>query len=412
MDKKEKVRFGWREFCLFFFSVFLIVLILHFIDDVISFPNDYYLVQGLHLIFPKYSNEEFVSTDFRYRVSINSIGIRDKEIRIPKDKDTYRILVFGDSYTYGWGVNIEDTWVRRLEHKVKVEGKNVETVNLGKPGADPLFYYELAKVAIPILEPDLILIALLQGDDLLAVCGSEVKTTKDNFVFKALNRLFPNISKSIQKYLTQKYLIEKTERKPALFNSAEKNQEAARSSAREILAQFNEKERESFNTLDKEIRSAFLDGLINPFLISVAIKNPKVTVIPLEDSSSPTIKPCIEKLTQLLKDIAVMGKKSGAETIVVSIPQGFYVNQYAWENMKRFHFEVSPEMLTTDNVDKHFILSAEQASLPCFVLTQEFREQKDNPELFFPIDGHPTPKGHQLISEILFKKLQEWLEKH
>jgi len=412
MEKKEKVQFGWKEFCLLFFSVLLVVLVLHFIDDVFSFPDDYYLIQGLHLIFPKGSNEEFVSTDFRYRVSITSIGIRDKEISIPKDKDTYRILVFGDSYTYGWGVNIEDTWVRRLGHKIKMEGKNVETVNLGKPGADPLFYYELAKVAIPILEPDLILIALLQGDDLLAVCGSEVKTTKDNIIFSVLNYLFPNISKSVRRYLMQKYIIEKMGRKPALINNAEKNQEAARNSAKEILLQLSEKERESFNTLDKEIRSAFLDGLINPFLISVAIKNPKVTITPLEESSSPMITPCIEKLTQILKKIAAMGKKTGAETVVVSIPQGFYVNQYAWENMKRLHFEVSPEMLTTENVDKHFILSAERASLPCFILTQEFREQKDNPELFFPIDGHPTPKGHQLISEILSKKLQEWLKKH
>lgn len=412
MGKKEKVRFGWKEFCLLFFSIFLVVLILHFIDDVVSFPDDYYLTKGIHLIFPKYSNEEFVSTDFRYRVSINSIGIRDKEIRIPKDKNTYRILVFGDSYTYGWGVNIEDTWVRRLEHKLKIDGKIVETVNLGKPGADPLFYLELAKIAIPILEPDLILIALLQGDDLLAVCGSEVKTTKDNIVYRILNRLFPNISKSIRKYMTQKYLIEKMGRKPALINNAEKNQESARNSAREILSQFNEKERERFNALDNEIRSAFLDGLINPFLISVAIKSPDVTVMPLEDSSSPTLKPCIEKLTRILKEIDGAGKKAGAETIVISIPQGFYVNQYAWENMKRLHFEVSPEMLTTENVDKHFVLASEQASLPCLTLTQEFREQKDNPELFFPIDGHPTSKGHQLISEVLLKKLQEWLEKH
>ncbi|MGC9054061.1 MAG: hypothetical protein ACP5KS_09285, partial [Candidatus Hydrogenedens sp.] len=102
----------------------------------------------------------------------------------------------------------------------------------------------------------------------------------------------------------------------------------------------------------------------------------------------------------------------GAETVVVSIPQGFYVNQHAWENMKRLQFEVSPEMLTTENIDKHFILSAERASLPCFILTQEFREQKDNPKLFFPIDGHPTAKGHQLISNIMSKKLQVWLEQH
>ncbi|MGC9052794.1 MAG: hypothetical protein ACP5KS_02805, partial [Candidatus Hydrogenedens sp.] len=291
MEKKEKIRFGWKEFCLLFISVSLVLIAIHFIDDLLSFSDNYYLTQGISLIFPRYSNEEFVSTDFRYRVSINSIGIRDKEIHIPKDKNTYRILVFGDSYTYGWGVNITDTWVRHLEHQIKIEGKTVETVNLGKPGADPLFYLELAKVAIPILEPDLIMIALLQGDDLLAVCSSEIKSKKDNVIYNILNYLFPNISKSVRKFLTQKYLIESTKRKPALFTNAEKNQASARNSAREILSQFNEKERKRFNNLDKEIRSAFLDGLINPFLISVAIKSPEITIIPLEDSSNPAIVP-------------------------------------------------------------------------------------------------------------------------
>lgn len=379
------------------------------IDDIIEFPTDYYTPQNISLIFPRGSNEEFVSTDFRYRVSINSIGIRDKQITLPKDENIYRIAILGDSYTYGWGVNITDTWVRRLENQIKVADKTVETVNLGKPGADPIYYLELAKVAIPIIEPDLIIIALLQGDDLLAVCGSELKKTKENLINKILNYMFPNISRKVRKYFTQRYLTKQGRGKPALFTSAEKNQEYARNSAKEIVSQFNEKEKERFNKLDDEIRNAFLDGLINPFLISVAIKSPEVTIIPLEDSTSPTIAPCIEKLTQILSEINSISKKAGAKTVVVSIPQGFYVNQYAWENMKRLQFEVCPEMLTSENIDKHFILSAEKASLPCFILTPEFREQKDNPNLFFPIDGHPTSEGHKLIAYIISEKLKKLL---
>jgi len=316
-------------------------------------------------------------------VTINSIGIRDKEISIPKDKNTFRILVFGDSYTYGWGVDITDTWVRRLENKIKVIGKIVETVNLGKPGTDPLFYLELAKVSIPLLELDLVLIALLQGDDLLAVCGSEIKNSMNkNILYETLYYLFPNITKNIQKYFTQKYLIKMSRNKPPLFTDAEKNQQSARNSAQEILMPFNEKERARFQSLDENIRSAFLDGLINPFLISIAIKTPEITTKPLEDSSSPSIQPCIEKLTQILIEIASIGERIGAKTVVVSIPQSFYVNQNAWENIKRLQFEVSLEMLTSENIDKHFIISAECAQLPCFVLTEPFRKQKKIPISF------------------------------
>ncbi len=410
MHEEKKVHFGWKEFCLLCGSIIFVLVIFRMMDILLSFPYDYYLNKNFSLIFPLYSNEEFVSTDFRYRVSINSIGIRDKEISIPKQKDTFRIIVFGDSYTYGWGVDITDTWVRRLESKIQVEGKTVETVNLGKPGGDPIFYHELAKVAIPILEPDLILIALLQGDDLLAVCGSEISSKGESIFNETLHFIFPNIYKNVQRYFINKELVKQSKNKPALINSAEKNRESARNSAKEILEQFNEKEMERFNQLDEEIRTAFLNGLINPFLISIAVRSPEVTVIPLKDSSSPEIVPCIENLTRILDDINEMGRKAGARTVVVSIPQGFYVNRYAWENMKRLQFEVTSEMLTTENVDKHFVLSAERAFLPCIVLTEEFREQKENSNLFFPIDGHPTTEGHKLIADTLSKKIQKYIK--
>lgn len=411
MEEKKKVRLGWKEWLLLSFSILFVFFVMGIIDDIIEFPADYYTPQNISLIFPRGSSEEFVSTDFHYWVSINSIGIRDKEITLPKDKNVYRIAVLGDSYTYGWGVNITDTWVRHLESQLQVKGKKVETVNLGKPGADPIYHLELAKVAIPIIEPDLIIIALLQGDDLLAVCGSEFQKSKEDFIYKMLTYMFPNISRKVRKYFTQRYLTKQGQGKPALFTTAEENQESARISAKEIVSQFNEKEKERFNKLDKEIRNAFLNGLINPFLISVAVKSPEVTTVPLEDSSNPAIAPCIEKLTSILKEIKSIGKQVGAETVAVSIPQSFYVNQPAWENIKRLQFTVSPEMLTSENIDKHFILSAEKASVPCFILTPEFRQQKNNPNLFFPIDGHPTPEGHKLIANVLSNQLQRWLEK-
>ncbi len=109
MHEEKKVHFGWKEFCLLCGSIIFVLVMFRMIDILLSFPYDYYLNKNYSLIFPLYFNEEFVSTDFRYRVSINSIGIRDKEISIPKQKDTFRIIVFGDSYTYGWGVDITDT---------------------------------------------------------------------------------------------------------------------------------------------------------------------------------------------------------------------------------------------------------------------------------------------------------------
>jgi hypothetical protein len=108
----------------------------------------------------------------------------------------------------------------------------------------------------------------------------------------------------------------------------------------------------------------------------------------------------------------MISKRSGAQIVLISVPQGFYVNRHAWENMKRLQFEVLPEMLTSHQIDEHYILAGQQIHLPCIVITDEFRNRKEDPDLFFPIDGHPTPQGHRLLVEALARQLQNWLDEN
>jgi len=62
-------------------------------------------------------------------VSINSDGLRDKEYS-PEKGDAYRMIFLGDSLTFGWGVEIEDTFQYVLEEEL---GKTspTEIINFG-----------------------------------------------------------------------------------------------------------------------------------------------------------------------------------------------------------------------------------------------------------------------------------------
>src|SRR5277367_709117 len=51
-------------------------------------------------------------------VSINSEGLRDGEYSIAKPSGVYRIMMLGDSTTFGWGVRQEDTAAKFLERKL------------------------------------------------------------------------------------------------------------------------------------------------------------------------------------------------------------------------------------------------------------------------------------------------------
>jgi hypothetical protein len=68
-------------------------------------------------------------------VSINSHGLRDREYSLAKPADVFRIVMLGDSTTFGWGVPVEETVAKILEgqlNKTQVAGySRFEVLNAG-----------------------------------------------------------------------------------------------------------------------------------------------------------------------------------------------------------------------------------------------------------------------------------------
>jgi lysophospholipase L1-like esterase len=62
-------------------------------------------------------------------VSINSDGMRDEEYSVARN-EKYRIAVLGDSLTFGWGVEKDDTFEVRLEQMLS-ETRPTEMLNFG-----------------------------------------------------------------------------------------------------------------------------------------------------------------------------------------------------------------------------------------------------------------------------------------
>lgn len=60
---------------------------------------------------------------------INQQGLRSDRVE-NKTSNNFRILTYGDSETYGWSVDIENSWQRRMEQI----DPNIEVLNFGVPG--------------------------------------------------------------------------------------------------------------------------------------------------------------------------------------------------------------------------------------------------------------------------------------
>jgi hypothetical protein len=76
----------------------------------ISEDKDLYveLIPDMHVACPRGNKTIYID--------INSQGFRDKEFSLSKPTNTIRILAMGDSWTYGWYVNLNDTWPKKLEN--------------------------------------------------------------------------------------------------------------------------------------------------------------------------------------------------------------------------------------------------------------------------------------------------------
>ena len=138
---------------------------------------------ALRLFFPNLANTEayvfdietggrlkpgYRGTDFGVDVSINSLGMRDDDLPLEKPAGTTRILVLGDSWTFGAGVSAAESWPEQLETALAARGLEVEVANGGVSG------YETVQEAIRYrrdlagFEHDLLIVGVFPVNDVHA----------------------------------------------------------------------------------------------------------------------------------------------------------------------------------------------------------------------------------------------------
>lgn len=153
--------------------------------------------QPTGIIFEPNTVAHYQTTEFDYNAIINSIGLRNKEIKTAKPDSIYRILCLGDSWTFGWGVNVEESWPMQLETFLKnKEYKHIEIINCGRPGQYTTTHKKYLAELIPKLQPDLILLGVLQLDDLAQLYehtyfskNNQKKTPEKSGSFESVKKL-------------------------------------------------------------------------------------------------------------------------------------------------------------------------------------------------------------------------------
>jgi hypothetical protein len=97
-----------------------------------------------------------------YRIS--SAGFRDVEHPIAKPVGTRRLVVIGDSFTFGMGVNLEDSYPKQLERILNGGGQAHEVINCGVIGYNMWQYHEVLARKALAYAPDLVILGLFEDD--------------------------------------------------------------------------------------------------------------------------------------------------------------------------------------------------------------------------------------------------------
>lgn len=100
-------------------------------------------------------------------IRTNGMGFRDYEFTMPKPPGVYRIIVVGDSITFGWFQKSENTYPKVLEQMLNqaAPARRYEVFNMGVGGYNAAQELELIKTKALSLSPDLIVVGYCVNDN-------------------------------------------------------------------------------------------------------------------------------------------------------------------------------------------------------------------------------------------------------
>ena len=102
-------------------------------------------------------------------VTLNSLGHRSAELRNPKAKNERRIHVLGSSIVLGWGVEVENGFVDRVEKRLNKEkgaanGLRYTAINAGIGNYNTYYEAELFKRQVNDTNPDVVVLQYYIND--------------------------------------------------------------------------------------------------------------------------------------------------------------------------------------------------------------------------------------------------------
>ncbi len=323
------------------------------------------------------SNPEF---DVLYQ--INSYGLRDREYSLEKPKNVYRILMLGDSYTFGIGNNLEDTFTKILEKKLNRrspsspgEGVTYEVINGGCSSYSPLLEYLFLVYKGLALHPDKVIL------------NYDISDVQDDYKYgqvaqwNAQGKPFKVPPVDVQYYYRD---IKKGYK--SRFTILEKSE----------LYQFIMKR--YYQLLGKRQEPLFYE---KAQIIAGNIEYDRD--LPMRENAGEW-KKYFDNSAKYLKLIKELLQEKKIQFVITAYPYGNLLNEKEWSVGRKLRgFDAKKYSTKLFDYLEDFCKAED---IPFINMLPAFEASLDFP-LFYPYDGHFTPAGNKLAAHVL----EDFLEK-
>ncbi len=315
-----------------------------------------------------------LTAEWDVAVTLNADGLRDRDQPVNSSGGT--ILAIGDSFAFGWGVELTDTFLYRAEEALRPEA--VRVIKAGIPGtgtSDQLLWLEHYGQRF---QPGLVIVCLFVGNDFVDVQKGGVA----------------------QQFIVKDGLMEKKtiEGKPPSWRQAVIGKLKRSSLLAQRVAQlvwtYGQR-------IDAQHRNHAGLKARDPWLWEFY----KVHLRP----APPETRQAYELTLQALDGIHQWCKQQQMSMLLLVIPRSMQIYDWELERWKQ-SFKVQTEQLDIDQPQRVLADWATRKQVSLCDLLPDFRlYSKDHPKerLFFYPDAHMNANGHRLTATLLADFLKQ-----
>ena len=295
----------------------------------------------------------------------NSRGLRDKEYALEKFPDRLRIVVLGDSFTWGWGVDDKEIYTEVIESMVK----NSDVINLGVTAFNTKQEFEYLKMEGMLYGPDIVVLALCMND------------IEDNLIpnmsSPASNNPKPRVSEE-SLFVRMKVFVATHS---ALYNF--------------VVERVNTNKR-----LVHLLAGIGVKGELGEFEALDSSLKPSLKIYP------PSLLLQWERLTRLLLEMQELLHERNIRFIVARIPALQAVDERVFKDTIAYT-TYDPEDFEIDKPYRMLVEFARSNRIEIVNPLQEFREHHSQTKLFLERDMHFNKAGHRYFGRVIAEYINE-----